>query len=78
MWGPTKFSLQLEWYLEYMKTNMHLDMYHIFLILTDGDIHDLRKTIDVIVECSKYPISIIIVGIGDGDFQAMDNLDSDD
>lgn len=53
-------------------------MYHIFLILTDGDIHDLRDTIDVIVECSNYPMSIIIVGIGDGDFTAMDNLDSDD
>ena len=53
-------------------------MYHIFLILTDGDIHDLRETIDVIVECSNYPLSIIIVGIGDADFTAMDQLDSDD
>ena len=47
-------------------------------MLTDGDIHDLRETIDVIVECSNYPLSIIIVGIGDGDFNAMENLDSDD
>ena len=53
-------------------------MYHIFLILTDGDIHDLRETIDVIVECSNYPLSIIIVGIGANDFTAMDQLDADD
>lgn len=53
-------------------------MYHIFLILTDGDINDIRETTDIIVECSKLPLSIIIVGIGDGDFTAMDNLDSDD
>ena len=53
-------------------------VYHILLILTDGCIHDLRQTIDIIVKCSTYPLSIIIVGIGDADFSAMEILDSDD
>ena len=53
-------------------------MYHCLLILTDGDIHDLRETVDLIVQCTSLPLSIIIVGIGDGDFTAMETLDSDE
>lgn len=52
-------------------------MYHILLILTDGVIHDMQKTKDLIVECSKYPLSIIIVGIGKSDFTDMIELDGD-
>ncbi len=46
-------------------------MYHIVLILTDGSIHDLRETIDLIVECTNYPLSLIVIGLGDGDYTAM-------
>ena len=53
-------------------------MYHILLILTDGNIHDLRETVDAMIQCSNFPISIIIVGIGDGDFSTMAFLDGDD
>ena len=53
-------------------------MYHILLILTDGNIHDLRETVDGMIQCSNFPISIIIVGIGDGDFSTMAFLDGDD
>ena len=53
-------------------------MYHILLILTDGAIHDMRETKDLIVECSKYPLSIIIVGIGNADFSFMVELDGDE
>ncbi len=54
-----------------MKQNISQQMYHILLILTDGLIHDMQKTTDLIVECSKYPLSIIIVGIGNDDFSNM-------
>ena len=59
-----------------LKTSMHM-MYHCLLILTDGIIHDLRETVDRIVKGASYPLSIIIVGIGDADFTAMETLDSD-
>ncbi|KAF4703756.1 hypothetical protein FOZ63_013828, partial [Perkinsus olseni] len=52
--------------------------YFILLLITDGFIDDLQETIDEIVESSKAPMSIIIVGVGDGDFSQMDVLDSDD
>ena len=52
-------------------------MYHCLLILTDGVIHDLRETIDRLVFCAAFPLSVIIVGIGDADFTAMETLDND-
>jgi Copine len=53
-------------------------MYHILLILTDGEIHDMKESSDLIVECAKYPLSIIIVGIGSADFSNMEQLDGDE
>ena len=38
--------------------------YNILLIISDGEIHDIEETIDSIIEASKYPFSIIIIGIG--------------
>eukprot|EP01102_Stenamoeba_stenopodia_P020181 TRINITY_DN7784_c0_g1_i1.p1 TRINITY_DN7784_c0_g1~~TRINITY_DN7784_c0_g1_i1.p1 ORF type:complete len:557 (-),score=146.93 TRINITY_DN7784_c0_g1_i1:97-1767(-) len=51
--------------------------YFILLMLTDGAISDLNSTIDAIVQASTLPISIIIVGIGNDDFDSMEALDSD-
>jgi hypothetical protein len=53
-------------------------MYHVMLIMTDGDIHDKNETTDLIVELSKYPVSIIIVGVGNEGFEIMKFFDSDD
>lgn len=50
----------------------------ILFILTDGEIHDKSLVIDKIIECCTLPISIIIVGIGNGSFEIMDELDDDD
>jgi hypothetical protein len=50
--GPTYFAPILNVVLNYMKANIQLTMYHILLILTDGAIHDMRETKDLIVECS--------------------------
>lgn len=52
--------------------------YNILLIITDGIINDMQKTIDQIVRGSSLPMSIIIVGVGNADFDSMDVLDADD
>jgi hypothetical protein len=52
--------------------------YEIALILTDGLITDMWDTIDVIVQMSDKPVSIIIVGVGSQNFDKMDQLDADD
>ena len=48
------------------------------LLLTDGTIHDMPKTKDLIVKLSELPCSIIIIGVGDAEFDAMEELDGDD
>jgi hypothetical protein len=51
--------------------------YFILLLITDGVINDLQKTIDEIVRGSSLPLSIIIVGVGQEDFSSMEVLDAD-
>ena len=52
--------------------------YFILLLLTDGVITDMDQTKQAVVAASALPMSIIIVGVGNADFQMMEELDSDD
>lgn len=52
--------------------------YFVLLIITDGIISDMHQTKRAIINASTLPISIIIVGVGNAEFDAMDELDSDD
>jgi hypothetical protein len=52
--------------------------YMVLLIITDGVINDMQDTVDAIVEAGKLPLSIIIVGVGNANFDAMKVLDGDD
>ena len=47
------------------------------LILTDGAIHDMTQTRDVIYQLAELPCSVIVVGVGNADFSAMERLDGD-
>ena len=38
----------------------------------------MPQTIDLIYQLAEYPCSIIIVGVGNGDFAKMEELDGDD
>ena len=79
--GPTNFAPMIRDLNNEVKNNLKNGMkmgYNIILILTDGQISDLNNTIDEMVEASFLPISVIIVGIGSGDFTSMDILDADE
>lgn len=52
--------------------------FFVLLIVTDGVITDMDATKQAIIENSNLPFSIIIVGVGGADFDAMEELDSDD
>ena len=41
-------------------------------MLTDGEIMDFEETVDEIVRGTSLPISIIIIGVGNANFEAMD------
>merc|ERR1719313_1477014 len=51
--------------------------YFVLLIVTDGVVNDMQDTINEVVRASKFPISIVIIGVGDEDFSLMDELDAE-
>ena len=75
--GPTNFSPLIQNVVDKIKRENNPIQYHILLILTDGIINDLQQTIDILVEGSFLPLSVIIIGIGEDDFHEMVVLDGD-
>jgi hypothetical protein len=49
--------------------------YTILLILTDGEVTDVKATASVLGQISDCPLSVVIVGIGNANFKAMQFLD---
>lgn len=41
--------------------------YYVLLVLTDGKLNDYEDTVDLIIKASSLPLSILFVGIGDGE-----------
>ena len=80
LYQPTNFHFIIDKLNETAKKEIeeHKDIYNILMILTDGIIDDMDKTIDSLVEASFLPISVIIIGIGDTDFGNMNTLDADE
>ena len=78
MGGPTFFSCVMDVFTDFAKEGRDLKTYFVLLILTDGEIHDMVETKRMIVEISKLPCSIIIMGVGNEDFDMMHELDSDE
>ncbi len=76
--GPTNFSPSIMQSIEYVKTKGIVNSYYILLIITDGQISDMPLTRSAIVEASMLPISIIIVGVGNANFESMNELDGDE
>lgn len=53
------------------------NFYHVLIIITDGCCHDMEETKKVLVNMSTMPFSVVIVGVGSGDFSQMEVLDAD-
>lgn len=78
LYGPTNFAPVIQHVTRFAQTYQDGRQYFVLLIITDGIITDMDMTKQAIIEASKYPMSIIIVGVGEEDFSAMEELDSDD
>ena len=77
--GPTYFEKVIKLSADMASSEPPEKMkYYILLIITDGIINDMKKTVDEIVRASSLPMSIIIVGVGSADFSAMEFLDADE
>lgn len=78
--GPTFFAPLIERVHQQIEKekNSRVSKYYILMILTDGLINDMEPVRNLIVQASTWPLSIIIVGIGEGDFTNMTELDGND
>ena len=64
--GPTLFAPVIKEIKRKVEINYDNNFnYNILLIISDGYIDDITETIDTIIEASKFPISFIIIGVGD-------------
>lgn len=77
--GPTLFApiIQEAFNIARMNAQEGSNTYQVLLILTDGEIHDMEQTVDLLVAHCNLPLSIIIVGVGNAEFSNMVRLDGD-
>ena len=69
------YRLNLSKVFPYNKlVDFHLQ-FHILLILADGQMEEAEATLSALVEASKYPLSIVMVGVGDGPWGLMEDCD---
>jgi E3 ubiquitin-protein ligase RGLG len=80
--GPTSFAALIK---QAIKIVAATGEYHILLIIADGQVNEppelyvngLSPTAAAIVEASNYALSIVMVGVGDGPWDAMETFDDE-
>ncbi|XP_065710440.1 copine-5 isoform X1 [Patagioenas fasciata] len=78
LYGPTNFAPVVNHVARSAAEVLDGSQYFVLLIITDGVISDMAQTKEAIVNAAKLPMSIIIVGVGQAEFDAMVELDGDD
>ncbi|RZC48012.1 hypothetical protein C5167_040964 [Papaver somniferum] len=84
--GPTSFAPIIETAIDIVEKSGR--RYHVLLIIADGQVtrnsdtevgqlgQQEQETVDAIVKASEYPLSIVLVGVGDGPWDIMREFDN--
>ena len=71
--GPTSFAPIIRKSMEHVKESGN--KFHILVIIADGQMENEGPTVSAIIEASKLPLSIVLVGVGDGPWDIMEEFD---
>ena len=71
--GPTSFAPIIHRGMQHVIESGNL--FHILVIIADGQMEDEDETVSAIVEASNFPLSIVLVGVGDGPWDRMEEFD---
>lgn len=81
---PTKLTEVIETASSYARHEQEVAQdesklsYTILLILTSGNVENVKETKECLIQASEDPLSVVIVGIGNADFTSMEFLDEHD
>ncbi|XP_076870261.1 copine-9-like [Brachyhypopomus gauderio] len=78
LYGPTNFAPVINQVACSAQEITDGSQYFVLLMITDGVISDMVQTKEAVVSASSLPMSIIIVGVGPAEFDAMEELDGDE
>ncbi|XP_065141430.1 copine-9 isoform X2 [Paramisgurnus dabryanus] len=78
LYGPTNFAPVINQVAQCAGEVTDGSQYFVLLIITDGVISDMEQTREAVVTAASLPMSIIIVGVGPAEFDAMEELDGDE
>uniref|UniRef100_A0A8C7YG52 Copine family member IX n=1 Tax=Oryzias sinensis TaxID=183150 RepID=A0A8C7YG52_9TELE len=78
LYGPTNFAPVINKVANCAAEITDGSQYFVLLMITDGVISDMVQTKEAVVNAAALPLSIIIVGVGPAEFDAMEELDGDE
>ncbi|XP_039627469.1 copine-9 [Polypterus senegalus] len=78
LYGPTNFSPVINQVARSAAKVTDGSQYFVLLMITDGVISDMVQTKEAIVNAASLPMSVIIIGVGPAEFDAMEELDGDE
>ncbi|KAM3872626.1 copine-9 isoform 2-T2 [Diretmus argenteus] len=78
LYGPTNFAPVINQVAQCAAEITDGSQYFVLLMITDGVISDMVQTKEAVVNAAALPMSIIIVGVGPAEFDAMEELDGDE
>ncbi|KAM6927916.1 LOW QUALITY PROTEIN: copine-9-like [Xenentodon cancila] len=78
LYGPTNFAPVINQVARCAEEVTDGSQYFVLLMITDGVISDMAQTKEAVVNAASLPMSIIIVGVGPAEFDAMEELDGDE